>query len=483
MAKQTPEEKELARQARAQRKAAEKELARQAHAERQQRITERRQRSEQAMAAGPDVYAKRIIASWLQVPFIHFFYSLLYIVFDYVFGGHIVVKNWQKLLVKTGYISEGALGVAGVWALVNHVAIIHNLLASNPLTKQIIDPMNGFMMAAFTLIPDLILASAILMTFARWADCRPKEGRVVAVLWALLYSGCTITFFCLTIYTLSTVGSVASSGDITKVIYASGTELQIRVISSFIYSLSEVIYAHTHKGHNSASFQPAKPPAPVLDVEAIVNKALTEQTAKNEQVMRDLAEQQHTEIQRLLVQVDELKQRPETPQIAAHVVSEETIVNTIMKQLEDRFETLLSQQARVSGAGETLQIAGPAVSEETIVNTVMKHLDARLETFKAQQTRVSAVREAEGAGSPRIRKQSASSAPEQENGASNEAIIHKYLEKDRGINHRKLSTLTGISESTCYRIRKAWIAAHPVVASNPNEVVEDEENEEDEAVM
>lgn len=448
MTKRTAEEKEQARQARA------------------QRIAERRQRSAQAMAQGPDVYARHIIASWLQVPFIHFWYSLLYMVCDYVFGGHIIVKNWQKLLVKAGYVSEGALGVAGVWALVNHVAIIHNLLAGNPLTRQIIDPMNGFMMAAFTLIPDLILASAILMTFSRWADCRQQEGRGVAVLWALIYSGCTITFFGLTIYTLSTVGSVASSGDITKVIYASGTELQIRVISSFLYGLSEIVYAYTHRGQSSRTV--LQPPVPALDVEAIVNKALTEQAAKSEQLMCDLAEQHRQEVANL---------RTETLQIVGPVVSEEGIVEAVMKQLEARFETFLTQQARVSSPPETLQIAGPTVSEEAIVSAVMKHLDARLETLQAQQTRVSEARETPGTGSSRTRKQSAPSAPEQENGASNEATIHKYLEKDRSINHRKLSALTGISESTCYRIRKAWIAAHPVVSSDPNEKLEEEEEE------
>src|SRR5260370_42023293 len=98
MAKRTAEEKEQARQARAQR-----------IAERNQRIAERRQRSAQAMADGPDVYAKSIIATWLQVPFIHFWYSLLYIACDYVFGGHIIIKNCQKLLVKAGNVIERAL--------------------------------------------------------------------------------------------------------------------------------------------------------------------------------------------------------------------------------------------------------------------------------------------------------------------------------------------------------------------------------------
>lgn len=481
MTKQTDAEKELARQARAQRSAA-----------RQQRSAERHVRSEQAMALGPDVYAKRIMSSWLQIPVFHFFYSLLHMICDYVFGGHIIVKNWQRILVRTGYISEGALGVAGVWALINHVAIIHNLLAGNPLTKPIIDSMNGFMMGSFTLIPDLILASAILMTFSRWGDCRQKEGRGLAVLWAILYSGCTATFFGLTIYTLSTVGSVASSGDITKVIYASGTELQIRVISSFIYGLSEVVYTYTHKGHSSGViFQPIQPTAPASNVEAIVKQALAEQAAKSEQVAHDLAEQhrqemarlnqsnhlQHIETQRLLTQIEDMKQRAETPQTTSPSVSEEAIVSVVMEHLDARFETLLTQQAHVSPAPETLQLTSPSVSEEAIVSAVMKHLDARFETLQARQARVSVDRAASIAGSPRTRKQSTSIASEQENGASNEAVIHTHLEQDRSLNHRKLASLTGISESTCYRIRKAWIQAHPVVSSNPDEKIEDEEDE------
>jgi hypothetical protein len=477
MAKRTDAEKELARQARIQRAEA-----------RRQRLTERRQRSEQAMAQGPDVYAKRIIASWLQMPFVHFWYSLLYMICDYVLGGHIIVKNWQKLLVRAGYVSEGALGVAGVWALINHVAIIHNLLAGNPVTKQVIDPMNAFMMAAFTLIPDLILASAILMTFGRWGDCKNKEGRGAAVLWALVYSACTITFFCLTIYTLSTVGSVASSGDITKVVYASGTELQIRVISSFLYGLSEIVYAYTHKGQHSTVLQPAQPPAPTVDIAAI----LKEQAEKHEQITRELAEQhrqemvslsqsnnlQRIETQRLLTQIEELKQQVETPQIAGPAVSEEGLVDAVMKRLEARFETFLAQQARVSPATETPQIAGPAVSEEALITAVMKRIEARSETSQRRARTVSEVRESE-TGQHRALKGSRSteSASEQENGDSNVAVVEKHLEKDRSLNHRALARLTGISESTCYRIRKAWIKAHPVVSSDPNEQLEEEGEE------
>lgn len=446
MTQQTPEEKAQAKLARMKRAE-----------ERKQRSIARRQRSEEAMAQGPHVYASSIIASWLQIPIIHFWYSLFSLICDYIFGGHIIVKNWQKLLVRTGYISEGALGVAGVWALVNHVAIIHNMLAGNSLTKQIIDPMNGFMMGSFTLIPDLILASAILMTFSRWGACRQKEGRTISILWATLYSACTVTFFGLTLYTLSTVGSVAGSGDITKVIYASGTELQIRVISSFIYGLSEVIYAYTHKGQNSATlFQPATP-AP--DVAAIVNKAITEQAAKHEQAMHDLHQELAT-----------LTQQLETPQSVVPAVSEESIVEAVMKQLDTRIETFLTQQqARVS-ITETPQSAAPTVSEEAIVSSIMKQLEARLETSPKRQI-------PQETSTTRTRKQSTPSTPEQENGASNEAVIHKHLEEDRSINHRKLAALTGISESTCYRIRKAWIQAHPVVSSDPNETVEEEEDE------
>jgi hypothetical protein len=350
----TPEQ--LARQAEKFRE----QLARQE--ERTRQITERRTRSALAMAQGPDVYARRIIASCLQIPFIHFWYSLFYIIFDYIFGGHIIVKTWQKALIKAGYISEGALGVAGLWALANHA--LHNFLVMNPLTNSIIDPMNAFTMGSFTLIPDLILASAIIVTINRYRAMVKKEGSD-AWLWAVAYTIPTIIFACLTAYTLSTVNSLAGGGDMSKVIYATGTELQIRVLSAYFYGLIEILYAFTHKGegHGLTGLAPV---TPQINVQALIDQALAAQAAQHEQHLRTLATQQDQRLQlvdqeqqRLLATV----QRIEDSILTLPTIDIQELITAAINDQEQRMRISIQE---ISEQAAPLQIAAPAVDSEAL---------------------------------------------------------------------------------------------------------------------
>lgn len=411
--------------------------------------------------------------------------------FDFFLNGHFILATGKWVALVGARTAVTVLFFASLW--VAGESTVH------PFMVQIVSlipfvttsTLDNLALTAFTWLPEIIVLEAILKTVFFAIDVIKGEKRVWSSIWGGIYLPLTGVFIYIAITTfMSYITTHAADQSNTGM-------LLFRALMAWIYSVVEMAYPAIYRKmyHADAPAHAAgsasTPATPPVDIEAIVNNALAEQATKSEQVARDLAEQhrqemanlsqsnnlQRIETQRLLTQIEELKQQIETPQIAGPAVSEAGIVDAVMKQLEARFETFLAQQARVSPAPETLQIAGPAVSEETIVNAVMKHLDARLETFQAQQTRVSEIHETPGAGSPRTRKTSAPSAPEQENGESNEAIIHKHLEKDRSLNHRKLSALTGISESTCYRIRKAWITAHPVVASNPDEVVEDEEDD------
>jgi len=343
--------------------------------------TERRARSAEAMAQGPDVYAKRIIAGWFQIPFIHFWYSLFRLVFDYIFGGHIIVKNWQRLLITAGYVSEGALGVAGLWALTNHA--LHSFLVLNPFSNSMIDPMNAFTMGAFTLIPDLILASAILVTINRYKAWVGKENKW-AWLWALLYTGPTICFACLTVYTLSTVSSLAGGGDASKIIYATGLELQIRVISAYIYGLIEVLYAFTHKGeaHGFQALTPQQPTLTQVDVQALINQALLVQATQYDTALQAMADQQdqrlhlaNQEQQRLLSTVQRIED-------SISIMPTMDIQELITAALNDQEQRMRISIQEISEQKALLQIAAPVVDSDALVQQV----EALVQQVEALQT-------------------------------------------------------------------------------------------------
>ncbi|HEU5375511.1 MAG TPA: hypothetical protein VFV38_08745 [Ktedonobacteraceae bacterium] len=481
MAKQTPEE----RQQRLQAKAA-------ARAEHQRQVLEtraaRRARSAEAMVLGPDVYAKRIIASSLQVPFIHFWYSLFYIVFDYIFGGHIIVKTWQKALIKAGYISEGALGVAGLWALANHV--LHSYLASNPVTNSVIDPLNAFTMAAFTLIPDLILASAILVTINRYKAWINKEGKA-DWLWALAYTVPTIIFACLTAYTLSTVSSLAGGGDASKVVYASGTELQIRVLSAYFYGLIEILFAFTHKGNGHTVLVPAQTPQPApvpqtpqIDVQQIINDAVSAAT----KVVADVATEQKgmisdlsqrlenaTNLQRvqhagLLAQV---QQKPATPA----TIDNDAVANIVMQRIEVRLQTLLQQYTTVAPATNPEMQALSGAQNAGLLNAPRAQQPDAPEK-QDQATYPNNVRTFQQ------RKSSGQATP----ASGKTAQIFDLLDGNPDLEPVELARLVSCDRTVAWKAKKRWMTDHKIVNSTPDASEADgnsgsDDDQEEEEVM
>ena len=455
--------------------------------------TERARRSAEAMAQGPDVYAKRIIASSLQVPFIHFWYSLFYIVFDYIFGGHIIVKTWQKALIKAGYISEGALGVAGLWALANHV--LHSYLAANPVTNSVIDPLNAFTMAAFTLIPDLILASAILVTINRYKSWISKEEKV-AWLWALAYTLPTIIFACLTAYTLSTVSSLAGGGDASKVIYASGTELQIRVLSAYFYGLIEILFAFTHKGATHG-FQALTPQQPPVDVNAI-NQALADQAAKQQEALHDLAEQhrqdmdnfnQRQEQQHNLQQIELQHLRSQVQQTSVATIDPNAVADDVaeivLQRLDQHIHNLLQQRTRVAEidpntvATIVLQQLGPQVRD--LVQQATAQLPAApkqalLDAPKGRQRATQATQEESNTPDQQDQQKSDTASA-----TGKTAYILDLLDKDPSLKVPDLVRLANCDRTLAWRARDRWEKAHRVTRNTI--IIESDATESDAALQ
>lgn len=439
--------------------------------EKARRAAERQARSAQAMAQGPDVYAKRIIASWFQVPLLHFFYSLFYIAFDFVLGGHFIVKTWRQLLIKAGYISEGALGVASVWALCNHV--LHGFLASNSVTNSIIDPMNAFTLGSFTLVPDLILASCILFTFNRYKACKKPEGRGLAIFWALLYTGFAVVFLGLTAYTLSAVSTLAGGGDISKVVSASGMELQIRVLSAYFYGMTEIIYASTQKRQEPdlVNLPPLPVPAqPQIDVQAVVSVAISEVATKlageQKEMMNVLSQRldlQRIENRQALAQV----QQP-TP-VAS--VDPNTVADLVMQRLEKQIQAMLQQGTTVALIPDATQHA-----------TNQPLLDAP-KTLQ-RNTQREAKPEAEVPNNITQLPQRSNTGSTSATGKT--ALIFALLEKDPTLEVPQLRELASCDRTTAWRALQKWERLQGIVrdateaeTEATNSATSEEEREED----
>jgi hypothetical protein len=371
---------------------------------------------------------------------------------DFFFNGHFIMATGKWVALVGARTAVTVLFFASVWVagestvhpfMVKLVGLIHFVTT---------DTLDNLALTAFTWLPEIIVLEAILKTVFFAIDVIKNEKRVWSSIWGLIYLPLTGVFTYIAVSTFMTyiTTHAADQSNVGMLLF--------RALMAWMYSIIEMAYPAIYRKmyqEEAPAHAPGAVPVrttPSVDIEAIVNKALTEQAEHHEETLRTLAEHSRQAL-------DGLKQ------------------NNGLLQVE--MQRLLAQVDLLKQGAETLPHGDAIVSEEAITERVLKHLDARFETLQSRNTRVSQGPETPESGTQRSRKQAhpnASSASEQENAPSYEAIIQTHLERDRSINHRKLSALTGISESTCYRIRRAWIRAHPVVSADPNEQIADDED-------
>lgn len=153
--------------------------------------------------------------------------------FYYTVNGHIIVDFGRWLILYCGRVSETAMLLATLWVTGTFVAPdLTNKLGATALT------LSSLSLIAFSLLPEVILFSAIITTYQHWYNVYQSERRAGPVTWAVLYTLPTAMFFGMTVYTICSF--VGEHGHIQQ---ATGAALVLRCLAGWFYSLVGLIHA------------------------------------------------------------------------------------------------------------------------------------------------------------------------------------------------------------------------------------------------
>jgi len=157
--------------------------------------------------------------------------------FYYTVNGHIIVDFGRWLILYCGRVSETAMLLATLWVTGTFVAPdLTNKLGATALT------LSSLSLIAFSLLPEVILFSAIITTYQHWQNVYQSEHRAGPVTWAVLYTLPTAMFFGMTVYTICSF--VGEHGHIQQ---ATGAALVLRCLAGWFYSLVGLIHAGINK--------------------------------------------------------------------------------------------------------------------------------------------------------------------------------------------------------------------------------------------
>jgi hypothetical protein len=171
-------------------------------------------------------------------PNLHGILSILGSVTEFFTGGHFLVRLGHKVVMTGGVIAETSLLFATLWVTADYT--IPQFLRTF-MSADLISTWTALSQASFSLLPEIILASAIVTTVQHWkrASANWQSRHWV---WASLYSAPTLTFLALTLYTILTFSS--QDGSIAQ---ATGAALALRCFAGYSYALLELIYARIGK--------------------------------------------------------------------------------------------------------------------------------------------------------------------------------------------------------------------------------------------
>lgn len=224
--------------------------------------------------------------------------------------------------------------------------------------------------------------------------------------------------------------SVVIAGLEQKVTIPDAVKTGIDLTLIVIRSASSVLYGrvvHALKSEHEVE-QPAQPPMPTPAPVDIAN--VVEQAVQNA-----------------------MQQLPPVPSLDMESVLE-TVTARFETRLQGQMEAWRTQQVTVSPAMETRHIAAPETVSEPIIEGVSRTVS------KPAKKRVSS-----------RHKKPARQARKTTRIEDDETVISGLLDEDQSRSHRVLSSMTGIPESTAYRLRKRYFETHQrnTVSSEPEE--------------
>jgi len=183
--------------------------------------------------------------------------STLGAVISFFINGHAIVVLGRWVIRVSGYIAETALLFAVLW--ITGTSIAPNLVELI-ITANVMQYLVSLALVVLALIPEIILANAIVNAVRHWLTVIRNRRSVSAWIWAVAFTVPTVLFFILTAITLNTLG--ANGGNIVQ---ASTQSVNLRIDAGWIYGLLELTYAGVKKfqGPQQAN-TPVPQPVPVL---------------------------------------------------------------------------------------------------------------------------------------------------------------------------------------------------------------------------
>lgn len=172
-------------------------------------------------------------------PWYVWLYTMIAGLFHYIVSGQWIVDIVRWMIKTAGTVSESAFLLATVYVTINTVA---HLLVSWLLPDNIIVTLNQVSVIAFSVLPELIVASAIKVTIDHWLMVLKNHKRVDCWAWAILYTLPTLVFLAMTIITICSFVTLEANQASAVAFQATGLMLVIRCLSGWWYGMVQILF-------------------------------------------------------------------------------------------------------------------------------------------------------------------------------------------------------------------------------------------------
>ncbi len=247
-------------------------------------------------------------------------------------NGHFIVALARWVIRVSGYVAESALLFAVLW--ISGTSVAPNLIELF-MSEKTMQYLVSVALIALALIPEVILANALVTALGRWQSVLRDRRNRQAWVWAFLLTFPAILFLALTSLTL---GSLTANGG--NYVQASNDLLGWRCFAGWTYGLLELVYA----GIGRKMVKGAQPmitpahPAPVqqpLDYEEIAHQLLPLVAQEVRQIVPDTSGMVE-QIQQLRAIVEDLARQ--IAQQSETVDETETNIASFEDETEDETE-------------------------------------------------------------------------------------------------------------------------------------------------
>lgn len=280
----------------------------------------------------------------------------------YILGCYWIEDAGNGLILVAGRISEKALLFATLYVTAEYIA--HAFIQAI-LGAWIMNGLNSIALIAFSLLPEIILASAIKTTLEHWQRFNiSRKWRNPAIIWAILYTILTVGFLVMTVATIS--GFVISESATGDPLLATGGWLVARCLAGWVYSLVSLIWATAGKHGLQAMLMGLR--AQVAELQATVasqTKAMADQATEHQKAIELQATQhdqaiksQATQFQKAMTDQATRLRAEATEKATALGIAQATInsqatqIESYARDLGDAQEKLRKREARAAAQAE-----------------------------------------------------------------------------------------------------------------------------------